>query len=223
MSARVGADDVDPFESPRPRLLREITGLDPEPKGVHVLLDCHGVRSVQRLALADVGGAIVVAFWPAELKYQADYLYGGGRAEAMINAARERGWHVAPSPHLAFFNSRASQRLYMDPDLDPAEYARRWEGVDGGKIGQHSAAEVRQSLWPWLKERGYVRDSDDRTLDEFLKILGKRNAHLRPGMRFVHRWGTEATSDCQTFVRTVRADVDAIFDAAGEPPLPTSL
>lgn len=124
MTARMGADDVGTFDSPRPRLLREITGIEPEPAGVHVLLDKHiGVRSTQRLALADVGGGIEVAFWPAELKSQAEYLYRDGRGTAMVAAARSRGWDVRASPHLGFFNSRPSQRLYMAPEIDAEVYA----------------------------------------------------------------------------------------------------
>ena len=51
------ADGVGDFDSPRPTLLRKVTGIEPELAGVHVLLDEHaGVRSIQRLALAEVGG-----------------------------------------------------------------------------------------------------------------------------------------------------------------------
>jgi hypothetical protein len=39
MSARIGADDVGLFESPKPRLLRQITGPAPGAVGLHVLLD----------------------------------------------------------------------------------------------------------------------------------------------------------------------------------------
>src|SRR5688572_1783827 len=108
MPARIGADDVGLFESPRPSLLREVSGIEPEPSGGHVLLDEHaGVRSAQRLALSDVGGGIVVALWPAELKPQAQYLYSDGRGRAMVEAARERSWDVWAVPHLAFFTSPA--------------------------------------------------------------------------------------------------------------------
>jgi hypothetical protein len=222
VTARIGADDVDVFKSGRPDLLREISGLQPEPAGVHVLLDKAGVRSVQRLALADVGGSVVAAFWPAELKSQADYLYQAGRGATMVVAARECGWEVKASPHLAFFNSRPTQRLYMAPDIDAAEYASRWEDPDGRLIGQHPTDEVRRSLWPWLKERGYASDSDDHVVEQFFGILGRRNVHLRPGMRFQRGWPAESMRERAAFVTAVRRDVDDIFGSAGEPRLPAS-
>jgi hypothetical protein len=225
MTARIGADDVAFFESPHPTLLREISGIEPEPSGVHVLLDKHaGVQSTQRLALGDAGGGIVVALWPAELKPQADYLYTNGRGKAMVMAAREHGWDVRPSPHLAFFTSPPSQRLYMAPELDPEEYAERWEGADAWHIGQHSADEVRQHLWPWLKQRGYASAEDDDVLRQFLSLLGRRPTHLRPAMRFRRQWDAAAVSQLgrTELASAVRAEVNDILQAAGEPGLPAS-
>lgn len=227
MTARIGADDVAPaFESPRPDLLRKITGIEPEPSGVHVLLDQHaGVRSIQRLALSDLGGGIIVGFWPAELKPQADFLYQEGRGTRMVEAARLSGWDVRPSPHLAFFTAPASRRLYMAPEIDAAEYARRWEGPDGSHIGQYSPEEVRSNLWPWLKARGYASTDDDSVLEEFLVILGRRAAHLRPGMRFKRHWHPDemaALGGIHELARTIRKDVNTILRAAEEPTLPAA-
>jgi hypothetical protein len=180
MAAQIGADDVD-FATPRPGLLREISGIEPEPLGVHVLLAGHGVRSTQRLALGDVGGGLVAALWPGELKPQALHLYRAGRSIAMISAARKLGWSARPSPHIGFFNSAAALRLYLDPEIDAAEFARRWEETDGEWIRQYPRDEVRSTLWPWLKRRGYADDGDaDEVLDRFLSILGKRPAHPPP-------------------------------------------
>ncbi|MDQ5820578.1 MAG: hypothetical protein M3540_03970 [Actinomycetota bacterium] len=225
MTARIGADDVGFFESPRPQLLREISAIEPEASGVHVLLDKHaGVQSTQRLALGDVGGGIVVALWPAELKPQANYLYRNGRGKAMVIAARARGWDVRPSPHLGFFTSAPSQRLYMAPEVDAEEYSERWEGADARHIGQHSAEEVRQHLWPWLKQRGYASAEDDDVLKQFLSLLGRRPAHLRPAMRFRKRWdlATVGRLGRHELAGTVRTEVNAILQAAGEPKLPAS-
>src|SRR4051794_29485220 len=105
MAARLGADDIDEFATPRQLLLREITGITPEEPAGHVLLESFGVKSTQRLALADVGGTLIAGLWPAELKTQAESLYGSGRATPMIAAARERGWTVEASPHIGFYNS----------------------------------------------------------------------------------------------------------------------
>jgi hypothetical protein len=218
VTARIGADDIEFFESPRPDLLREITGLEPEPSGVHVLLENQSVRSTQRVALGDVGGDVVVAIWPAELKRQAEYLYAEGRGQAMVAAARSRGWDVWPSPRLAFFTSAPEQRLYMAPALSAEDYCIRWEGPDGRRIGRYPATELRTAIWPWLKERGYADATDDAVFQEFLHILKRRKGDLRPGMRFRRRWPRKdreriATAD---FAARVRTDVNAILGAAGE-------
>lgn len=220
MSARIGADDVSWFDSPHPDLLREITGIEPEPAGVHVLLDKHlGVQSTQRLAIGDVGGNVIVALWPAEMKSQAEYLYESGRAQAMLSAARDCGWDAEPSPHLAFFNSRPSQRLYMSPDITAEEYARRWSASDAHMIGRHPTEAAREALWPWLKERGYVDDRDDDVFERFALMLGSRRVDLRPGLRLKRRWQELETSERQ-LAAAIRNDVNAILRAAGEPSLP---
>lgn len=127
----------------------EITGIEPEPAGAHVLLSKHvGTRSIQRFALAEVSGAVEVALWPGEMKSQARYLYNNGRGAAMVRAARSCDWKVVPSPHLAFFNSHPRQRLYMAPLLDAEVYATRWEGADGEQIGRHARDTVRRVIWP---------------------------------------------------------------------------
>ena len=108
-----------------------------------MMLDGLGVQSMQRLAIGDVGGNVVVALWPAELKEQATYLYGQRLGRPMIAAACELGWTAKPSPHLAFRNASPPLRLYMAPPLDAAEYARRWEEGDLEQVGAHSRADVR--------------------------------------------------------------------------------
>jgi hypothetical protein len=169
-----------------------------------------------------VGGGIIVGMWPAELKRQADHLYADGRGKRMVLAARERGWTAHANPHLAFFNSHPRVRLYMAPQIDPSVYAEGWEGPDGRRIGEHSRDEVVRHLWPWLIQRGYASEEDDEALGEFLSILGRRKAHLRPGMPFRRRWGATELERAgeKGLAKAVRADVNAILGAAGEPPLP---
>lgn len=139
----------------------------------------------------------------------------------MVAAAVDSGWKVWAVPQLAFFNSPASRRLYMEPDIDPAEYARRWEGADARWIGQHEREELWPVVWPWLKERGYVSDADDAVLEQFLPILGRRPAHLRPALRFHRRWDRDEVGGLpdDEVARIVRDCVNAVLLAAGEPPL----
>ncbi len=213
--ATIGPDDLSIYDSPRPSLLRQISGLEPVEKGSHVLLDA--VRSTQRLAAGDIGGTVWLALWPAELKEQAVYLYGRGLARPMISAALACGWTAAAAPQLAFRNSRPALRLYMTPDIDPLEYARRWEADDLSWVGAHSPAELRRRVWPWLKSRGYATDEDHAVLDEWLaSCLGRREAFLRPGLRLKRRCaGGDSPS-------SLRHEINAILAAAEEPVLPAA-
>jgi hypothetical protein len=212
MAATIGPDDLDIHERPQPGLLQKISGLRPVEKGTHVLLE--GARSTQRLAAREIGGAVWLALWPAELKEHAVYLYGNGLARPMISAALSEGWTATAAPQLAFRNSPAVLRLYMGPDIDPLEYARRWEDGDLAWVGAYRRQDVSQTLWPWLKSRGYVTDDDDAVLEEWLASrLGKRAAFLRAGLRLKRRCGPGASP------ADLRAEINAIFAAAQEPPL----
>jgi hypothetical protein len=217
--AHIGPDDLHLFDSPRPDLLRLITGLEPDAREDHVRLDKQTrIRSTQRVALSAIGTGFIVGFWPAELKPQAEFLYADGRAQALLEAAETRGWETYASPQLAFYTSPPELRLYMHPDLSARNYARRWEREDGAWIGQHSHDEVRQTLWPWLKRRGFATNEDDGVLDDFLRILGRRPAHLRPGLRLRKRW----TSSNKAATSGARKDLNAIFRSAGDTPLQLS-
>jgi hypothetical protein len=220
VAATIGPDDIGVYDSPLPDLLREVAGAEPVAAGTHVMLDGQGVRSAQRLAIGDVGGQAVAALWPAELKEQALYLYGQGLGRPMIATARDRGWSAEASPHLAFRNSSAHVRLYMKPDLDAGEYARRWEEGDLRYVGAYAQARVREELWPWLKSRGYVTDADEGVLDEWLATrLGNRPAFLRPGLRLTRPWPRD---ERPSLAAEIRAGVNAILAAAGDPPLRTT-
>lgn len=213
MAATIGPNDLDIYESPRPSLLREITGLPPVVKGTHVMLE--GAHSLQRLAVGEVGGNVWLAMWPAELKEHALYLYGGGLAEPMVRTAESHGWRTEPAPQIAFRSSAARLRLYLRPAVDTHEYVRRWEQDDLDRIGAYPRKDVRAELWPWLKERGYAAADDDPVLEEWLEsCLGKRKAFLRAGLRLMRR-SEPADSSAQ-----LRQEVNAILAAAGEPALP---
>jgi hypothetical protein len=112
---------------------------------------------VQRLALSAYGGGLVAALWPGELKDQAQALYGKQLGTKVVAAALERGWSAEGSPHLAFRNSPAGQRLYMKPEVGALEYSRRWEQDDLEKVGAHDRNSVRRSLAlaqeTWLRRR----------------------------------------------------------------------
>jgi hypothetical protein len=222
MAATIGPSGVDLYASPVPDLLHEASGITPVEADTHVMLAQRGIQAAQRLALSDVGGKLVVALWPAELKEQAIRLYGRRRATPMISTARERGWTVEASPQLAFWNSPSSLRLYLAPSVDPAEYARRWQEGDLERVGAYDRAQVDEDLWPWLKERAYATDNDDAVLDLWLATrLGNRRAFLRPALRLQRMWppGALTTRRRARLAEVIRDDVNEILTAAGEPPL----
>jgi hypothetical protein len=220
MAARFGAADLHEFESPRRALLQQVAGIQPEPRGFHVLLDKYaGVHSAQRLALSDVGGSILIALWPAELKPQAEYLYRDGRAGRMIATARERSWQIQPTPHLAFFNAHPSLRLYMSPEISPEEYALRWEGPDARMIGRHPRGALEGILRPWLERRGYLAASDASVFEQFANVLGSRRVDVRPGLSLKRRWDARDANQ-QKLATAIRDDVNAILSAADDPTLP---
>jgi hypothetical protein len=177
-------------------LLREATGIiDVEPErpgiGAAVMLDrAIGTKSTQRIALQQQSGSLALCTWPAELKSQAEALYRTGRAGRLMGflAARPGVWQARPNIQLAFRNAPGAQRLFPHCHLEITEYVQRWSGDDFGKIGAHSFDHVREDLWPWLRERQYASPEDDQQLDAFLKRLGRRDAHLRPGIEVRRTW-----------------------------------
>lgn len=221
-----GTDDLHLLESPIRELLREVTGVDPDRSGKHAVLRA-SVRSTQRLGMGDVGGGIVVFTWPAELVAQAEYLYTGGRAPRLLEAAAAGGWTVDTRPHLAFWRSSPPERLYTNPEptMTPERYVARWAGEDGKKIGGHQPESVRDELWPWLIERGYATDPDSQLLEPFLERVAKRNrdVHLRPGLCLMRRWERERVDELRQhgeLVGEIRTAVNLLLEEVGDPSLP---
>jgi hypothetical protein len=62
-------------------------------------------------------------------------------------------------------------------------------------------------------------------LEKFLTILGRRPAHLRPGLRLKKRWDADAVRSLggrRELAVAIRSEVNAIVGAAGEPQLPAA-
>jgi hypothetical protein len=76
-------------------------------------------------------------------------------------------------------------------------------------------------LWPWLKHMGFADDGDDTELRRFLdEFLGRRPAHMRPGLRFRRVWTfAEAAELGSALAETIRNEFDAVFAIAHEPML----
>lgn len=223
MTAQIGADGLDFFGDPRPELLADVTRTQPGPGGEWVnLQERLGFHSTQRLRIGDFAGGVSVGTWPAELAPQARYLYGRGRGSALVAAAIDRGWTVEPAPHLAYHTAPPGRRLYLRPSLAPLDYVARWEDPERlRRVGSHAREDVERELWPWLKQMGFADDGDDSELQRFLsECLGRRPAHMRPGLRFRRLWtSAEAEGLGAALAGTIRSEFNAVFAAAHEPAL----
>jgi hypothetical protein len=169
-------------------------------------------------------GNLALFAWPAELKPQAKALYRTDRAQRLVAfTAEHRGlWLAWPNLHLAFRNSPAGQRLYLPRrrDLDLGEYIQRWQGDDFARIRAYRYDQIRDDLWPWLREIEYVGREDDQLVDEFLGRLGRRNGHLRPGIEVQRTWGRADTVDLDrhgALASEVRTAVSELLAALDEP------
>jgi hypothetical protein len=209
-------------------LMRGATGLSTE-RGrlVHVRLDTGlGVGSLQRAALTLDADALTLHLWPGELKRQAEQLYSTGNAEPLAQLDGDQGrWGVEARPLLGFRGARESTRVHFTCNLDPLTYARRWQGEDFEWVGAHHRSHIRPKLWPWLLERGYADPADEPLLDPFLEALGRRFAHLRPGMHVWRSWPleqAEVLDDSGLLVAEVRDSINRVLGILEEPRLPAA-
>lgn len=183
--------------------------MDATGRQAHVRLDTAiGTRSLQRAALEERPGRLVLAVWPGELKGEARALYGGDRAAALLALS---GWELTPRPHLGFYGASPPQRLYTTTALAPAAYVRAWQ-EDLDRVHAYELGELRDVLFPWLVARGYASPHDRDGLPRFERLAGRRAIHLRPAIRAVRSVTPEPRA-----IRTALGDLLAALD---EPPLP---
>jgi hypothetical protein len=221
---RVGSDPVRRKWRLR-SLLREATGIAPERVGlVHVRLDAAlGATSLQRAALDIDEERLTLHLWPGELKAQAEQLYSRGHAESLCELLAEKcsgTWQVKPQPLLGFRNAPVRTRVYLTCKLDPAEYARRWQGEDWKQVGAHHRNHILPDLWPWLLEREYASESDYARLEPFLHALGRRFAHLRPTIHVARSWRwdeAERLDDEGLLQGEIRAALNRVLGLLDEP------
>ena len=215
-------------------LLREATGIDdvePERRprgGAAVMLDATiKTKSTQRISLQEQAETLALCTWPAELKPQAEALYRTGRAQRLLDFVAEHpeAWQARPNVHLAFRNAPVAQRLYLHCHLEITEYIHRWSGNDFAQIRAHHYNDIRENLWSWLRERQYAGPEDDQQLDAFLKRLGRRPVHLRPGIEVRRIWPWPHAVDLDergALASEVRTAVAELLTALDEP-LPPSV
>jgi hypothetical protein len=211
-------------------LLRRATGVEEVRPGgsggAEAMLDAAlGTRCVQRLMLSREGDELVLAIAAGELKPQALAFYGSARAARAVTLANREGWTASPSLYLGYRGAQTqAQRLYPTCRLSLDEYVRRWSEEDQEHIGAYRHDKVRTELWPWLKERGYASQEDDRHLDEFLDGLGRRDAHLRPRVEITRRWAwaeAEQLDEREQLASELREATAELLSALKEPSLPS--
>jgi hypothetical protein len=194
--------------------------------GAVVMLDEAG-RTTQRIALMQDGDNLALCTWLAELKPQARALYRTGRAQRLAEflAQQAGSWHARPNVHLAFRNAPVAQRLYLTCSLEIGEYIRNWAGSDFAKVGACRYDAIPESLWPWLLQRRYAASEDGQRLEAFLKLLGHRDAHVRPSIRICRTWPWPHATELDehgTLVTDIRAAARELLHALDEP-LPSGL
>ncbi len=207
-------------------LLAQATGVPVERGGlVHVRLDIAlGVVSFQRAALTLEGDQLALHVWPGELKHQAEHLYAADHALALSAlAAPGAPWSVEPQPLLGYRNAPTRSRVYLTCTLDAATYAQRWQGEDWERVGAHHRNHILNDLWPWLLARGYASPQDLKQVSAFVDSLGRRFAHLRPGMHATRVWPEEQAEELDEAGRLageVRSALSEVLCILDEPPLP---
>ena len=96
-----------------------------------------------------------------------------------------------------------------------------WQGSDFAFIRAHHRDQVLPVLWPL--EHGYADTADESKLPEFLARLGKRDAHLQPGIGLERTWGraeVESLDRRGALVGELRAAAAEVLGVLDEPPLP---
>lgn len=223
MTATLGSGDDERFSHARPDLLLAVTGRRPVRDANNIRLDQEfGTATVQRVSIAQYGTGVIVGVFPAEQLKHARQLYSHGRGSALVAAAVGVGWDVKAHPHLGFWNAGESLRLYLNPPVQPSVYAARWENEDFARIRQVDRDELMAGTWPWLIERGYATSSDQPAFERFLAVLGRRPAHVRPGLRLVLSLDArvyDAEGKVAAIGDVIRAALNEVLVAVGDPPL----
>lgn len=184
------------------------------------------VLAVDRAALWVEGGHVCLCMWPAEVQTQYARFYPyPAKVEAVIGLAESEGWIVNSNFHIAHWHAQPAHRWY--PQLGEPTCIRRWI-VDfrRGRAGARSRQEVQDPTFrQWLVERGYVAESEVATLDDWLANHPTvEQFFIRPGVQVLRAWPLAdmvAPDRRSEFVAEVRAAIDDVLSALGEPKLST--
>jgi hypothetical protein len=221
-----------------PAILEEATGISGKhtggvvvspsglayPPGVEVKFP-EQVRAVDRVNMWLDGGNIRLGMWPAELKPQYECVYSDPKkVEALIALVNLPNWDIGANFHLAYWLATPAKRWYPKRQLSGPEYLlqciddfrdQRPGRRPGGDLGDTS---FRQ----WLVARRYASESEVATLDAWRDALPREHFDIRPSVEVTRSWQLAdaiARDRRNEFVTEVRAAIDRVLSALGEPEL----
>ena len=162
----------------------------------------------------DDDGGCVLRVCAAETEEQALAFHGDpARADGVLAICETSAWRAEPRAHLTYWLAAPEDRWYFDGGrLALSDYLEAWR-EDLDRVGTHPRAAVRDTLWPWLCERGYAGGAYDEALMKDFLSHAPPEVHLRPAVRLTYRWTGEPSR------AEIRHEADRVLAALGEPPL----
>ena len=199
---------------------------DPFFPSVTVKFPGERVVAFDRVGMWVDGDRVRLAMWPAELKAQYSRVYSDPtKVEALIDVGKQAGWTLDSNFQLAHRFAQPPQRWYPGRHLPGPLYAHRWiDDLRAGCAGARSRDEVADPrFFGWLVDRGYARDSELASLEEWLASKPPRiQLHIRPGIEARRTWpyaDAFAQDRKDEFVVEVREAIDRVLSALDEPKL----
>jgi hypothetical protein len=199
---------------------------EPNLPGFSVKFPGDQVVAFDRVGMSADGDHVRVGMWPAELKPQYTRVYSDPtKVAALIELENHPGWTLKSNFHLAYRFAQPLQRWYPGRHLPGALYVEQWiddfrEGCAGGRT-RDEVADPR--FFRWLVERGYARDGELESLDDWLNSKPSRiQLHIRPSIQILRTWPyAEAFAQGREseFVTEVREAMDRALSALDEPKL----
>ncbi len=194
------------------------------PPGVEVKFP-EQVRAVDRVNMWLDGGRIRLGMCPAELKPQYERVYSDPKkVEALIVLAGQPNWYVAANFHLSYWLAAPANRWYPRRQMTGPEYVRQWiDDFRDQRPGRRPRAQLDdRGFRRWLIKRRYAAESELATLDTWRNALLRDHFDIRPSIEVTRSWQLAeaiARDRRNEFVTEVRAAIDRVLSALGEPEL----
>lgn len=178
-----------------------------------------------RAAMWTEGTDVRIGLWPAELKPQYTHLYSDPiKVAKLITLGSQDGWDIHPNFHLAYRFASPTMRWYPDRTLSGSDYLNQWiADLKADRAGGRTREQLVDARFrDWLVDRRYASDAETAALGSWLNdIPPSTQFHVRPSVEVTRSWSADALALDQRreFVADVRAAVDEILTALGQPTL----